>query len=341
LAKRKPNIIILLIIGLVAILIISNMQTNQFKPTQVFMLLGGGDTQSGPQHVADTWMTWTITHTDGTVETRNSGITGVGVQFSLLDLTTIRSIKIQIPVQLATELPLGTLIMVRPSLSASLNSGSSISLEPSWWQPFTFMAGRDPVGTVQTYEFYVLLTGTMQSPGSETLDMRSQVAVLNVNQFTLNVVVPEAWDAFTQNYAGYGLFPTDHKTIPVAYSATIGVSLPLFSGTFTLALPTQTVSTCTGGICVQIQATTFTTTAPGVTATVSGVGTTFTLRPTYSSPNQLNLSCAFLPSWLSWLCAAGWLGLAWWIWVAIGFVALYLLLRRGSSGSVVVISSKQ
>ena len=199
------------------------------------------------------------------------------------------------------------------------------------------MAGRDSPGSTVTYDFYLLLSGEMESPVDRTIDLRSQIAKLNAGQFTLAVTVPEVWDCDEQ-YAGYGLLPTDHQVIPVAYSVDLSVNLPLFSGTFTVPLPTQTVSTCQGGVCVQIPATTFVTTALGVTATVSGSGTTFTLTTTWRSPNQFDF-CS-MSSATKWLCGSTW-GIENWL-IAIGAIVLLILLfrGRGSGGAMVVVNEK-
>ena len=324
-AKSRLNLATVLIILVVAFLVLQSHPVTWRQPTSVNLKFITEPSEGvSTVHVADTWQEWTLKFTDGSTETRSSAITGLNVRFAVVNLQTVRSLKIEVPIVLASPLPADVLVMVQPSLGVSINNGNPISFNPNWWGPFTFMAGRDAPGSTVTYDFYLLLSGEMQSPAARTIDLRSQIAELNSGEFTLAVTVPEVWDAMKQ-YAGYGLLPTDHQVIPVAYSVDLTVNLPLFTGTFTVPLPTQTVSTCQGGVCVQVPATTFTTTAPEVTAIVSGIGTTFTLTTTWRSPNQLDFC-----SWVPWFCESAW-GIPNWLIVALAILVLWLLARRSGN----------
>jgi uncharacterized cysteine cluster protein YcgN (CxxCxxCC family) len=260
----------------------------------------------------------------------------------LVDLTQIRAIQIQVPITLTTELQCQNFnpiipsclnyqfVVVRPAATVTLNGQSMAVLTQNWWAAATFMYGRDHAGATVTYDFYVLLSGQMQSSSSQTLDLRSQVANLGVSQFNFNVVVGEDWSAYVSRISSPVL--TDRQIVPVAYGADFNVNLNQFSGTFTVPFPTQTVRTCTSGICVDIPATTFTTAGPGITATVTGSGTTFTLATTITDtwkPTNPFDVC----SWIPWLCEKTF-GVANWIWLLVGIVILIILgiwlLRRGA-----------
>jgi hypothetical protein len=359
--KQNSYLVVLLLIGLVVIVLLQSGVVHWRSPTAVNLAFTGpcvseggtlycpsygSGTTSGISgvHVADTWQTWTFYNADGSSFQKSSDTVGLGVQFALVDLATIRAIKIEIPIVLATELSCQNFslytptclnyefVVVRPSATATLN-GQSYSVQGNWWALSTFMYNRDHKGATVTYDFWVLLSGIMQSPSDRTLDMREQVRQLGVSQFTFGTVIAEDWSAYVSRSSSPVL--TDHKIVPVAYEAQFGVDLNRMSGTFTVPMPTQTVSTCNQGICVEIPATTFTTSGVGVVATISGNGTTFTLKTTVTDTLRLPGFCDLLPSWLceTWLDSV-----PNWLIVVLAVVVLWLLLRRSNGSSVTVVT---
>jgi hypothetical protein len=367
-SKQNSNLVALLLIVIAVLILLQSGAISWRQPTPIELALGtcitNADGQlicypaptytsaltttqasTGTVHVADTWQRWTFYLNDGSSYQKSSNIVGLGVQFALVDLSTIRAIKIEVPVVLATELSCQNFnpitptclnyefVVVRPSATATLN-GQSYSVQANWWALSTFTYGQNHAGDTITYDFWVLLSGAMQSSSDRTLDLRQQVRNLGLSSFTFGTVISEDWSAYVSRSSMPVL--TDHKIVPVAYEAQFGIDLNQMSGTFTVPMPPQTVRTCSEGICVDIPATTFTTSASGITATVSGNGTTFTLKTTITDTLKLPGLPDFC-SWIPWLCGSTW-GLPNWAWVLLAIVLLWLLLRRNQSSSVTIVA---
>jgi hypothetical protein len=314
---------------------------------------------AGSVHVADTWQTWIVGKLDGSQVVLSGSGMQIFQQFSLIDMSTIRSIEIDTVFELTEALPClglwgstvqcGTLgasswtwAHVSMNAIASMNGVQVASADTGWFPTIDFASGDQPGKTV-TRSFWVLLTGAMQSPSQATLDLRSSVAdVVNFGSTVIqfSVTVGEVWDAYAQSPTG-AVSHTDHKEVAVVNQGSFGANLAQVTSntTWTIQYPTQSLGPCANGICITVEGTVITTTAPGgwATATMTETSTVISIR---TSPNNPSIGiggfCALLPSWLSWLCGSTW-GIPNWLLVAVAILGLWLLLRRGNGQVTVAI----
>ena len=91
----------ILILVLVVLLLLQSRLVTWSQPTPVNLkfITEPGESVS-TVHVADTWQEWTLQFTDGSTETRSSAITGLNVKFAVVNLQTVRSLKIEVPIVL-------------------------------------------------------------------------------------------------------------------------------------------------------------------------------------------------------------------------------------------------
>lgn len=362
--ERKGELAVAVILVVVVLLVLQSVIQVR-SPTSVQLMLptvqGGG---SSLTHVADTWQSWTIIKLDGS----QIVLTGNGVQiwqqFSLIDMSVIRSIEIDTVFELTESLPClglwgsavqcGTLgaagwtwAHVTMNAAVSMNGNPVASADTGWFPTIDFASG-DPVGKQVTRSFWVLLTGNMQSPSQTTLDLRGQVANVVAGGSTViqfSVTVGEVWDAYAQTGTG-AMSQTDHQVVPVVNQGSFGANLASVTSptTWTITNPTQSLGPCPNGICVTIIGTTMTTTAPGgwATATVSETSTVVSITTTLKNPTWPGL-CQLLPSQLSWLCGSTG-GYSNWLLLLVGVILLILiaaaiaaLARRPRSNSTTIV----
>jgi hypothetical protein len=226
------------------------------------------------------------------------------------------------------------------------------------WLTFTTYDGDSKL---VSYQYRVLLSGSAPSTvpyQGQGLDLRSEIAALAGQSFNLKVVVTQDWSVYKICQSARSI-PGPCQTVAQKSEGTIqsvDFTLNMASQTAAFSVTLQPTQTFAGTVTTNAQrqpiieithvivSTSWTTSCgPGCTAVGGASGTTELTTVTITNASLpsfngllsglLSQICNSNPV-LSWLCESTF-GIPNWILLVVGLVILYLLLRRGSTQTVI------